>query len=426
VDAVRGAGAGSDPATPEQEEWRERAERAEQAIAACRKEMQAQSAFMATLSHEIRTPMNGIIGMTDLALTTPGVSPELHDYLSAVKSSADHLLKLINDVLDFAKIGAGKLQMEQEPFCLRSELAAVIDTMRMQARQKGLRFDDSVGAEVPQMLKGDVHRLKQVLLNLLGNAIKFTSSGSVQLAVHRRPELERTSTEWVLQFEVSDSGEGIPPDVREQIFQPFVQARASTARHFGGTGLGLSIAREIVRQMGGEIELESVAGEGSLFRFTVRLQRCTAPETAALKRDGMPESRQELDRGLNYRAFRILLVEDDPVNARLAQRLLDRWKFTYDTVVNGREAVEQAKKIAYDAILMDVEMPEMDGMEATAAIRRHEEETSAPKAVPIIAITANVSKQDEQRVKASGMTDYLSKPIRKDLLLETLQRHLSA
>jgi len=247
------------------EAWRERAGRAEMELEACRREMQAQSEFMATLSHEIRTPMNGIIGMTDLALATPGASPELRDCLGAVKSSADFLLKLINDVLDFSKIGAGKLHLEQELFCLRPELAVVIDTMRLQARQKGLRFDDLVGEEVPPVLKGDVHRLKQVLLNLLGNAVKFTSSGGVQLEVHRLPELERTDTEWVLQFEVRDSGEGIPPDQREQIFQPFVQARASTARHFGGTGLGLGIAREIVRQMGGEIEVESAPAKGSVF-----------------------------------------------------------------------------------------------------------------------------------------------------------------
>jgi PAS domain S-box-containing protein len=369
---------------------------------------QAKSDFLANMSHEIRTPMNGVIGMTDLALDTP-LSATQREYLSIVKNSALSLMVILNDILDFSKIEAGKLNIEAVEFPLGQSVEETLKTIQARAEKKGLQLRCDMAPGLPARVIGDPVRIRQVLTNLCDNAIKFTAQGQVRVLVEQRALADGHE----ILFTVQDSGIGIPADKQQGIFEAFTQADASTTRQFGGTGLGLTICARLVDLMGGRIWVESQPGQGSRFCFTVHVQAVAAPvpvpaEPVPLKT--APEAAQ---------ALKILLVEDHPINQKLATTLLRKWGHTVVLANNGQEAVELFPSAPWDLVLMDMQMPVMGGLEATRLIRAAE----APgQRTPIVAMTANAMASDRQSCLDAGMDDHLAKPFNAAVLQATLQR----
>jgi PAS domain S-box-containing protein len=411
------------------QELEKKNEELEAALATAREATQLRSRFLANMSHEIRTPMNGVLGMTDFLLTTK-LTTEQQEFAESIKSSADALLALINDILDLSKMEAGKLRLDRVPFQLGATLAEIASLFALEARMKGLAFLSNFPPDLPRVVVGDPGRLRQVLRNLLGNALKFTDRG--EIGIHAELLNEATN---VIQFRftVHDTGIGMTTDQQQRLFESFTQVDGSSTRRHGGTGVGLAISKQLVELLGGEIGVASEPGHGSRFWFTASFGKAapgeilTPPKPATLPTPPVRSIAPKLPAAPRPTVqkpvvvashLRILLAEDNEINQRITLRLLEKLGVPADAVVNGREAVQALEKRKYDLVLMDCQMPDMDGFEATAIVRSREVGTHTP----ICALTANAMEGDRERCLAAGMDDYISKPVGLEKLQKAVDR----
>jgi signal transduction histidine kinase/CheY-like chemotaxis protein len=383
----------------------------------------AKSQFLANMSHEIRTPMHGVLGMTELLLET-GLSDKQLGFARVIHSSGKNLLRIIDDILDFSRIEAGKLKMETIDFDLGQVMKGVIELFSERAHAAGLELTLEIDAAVPTQLRGDPDRLRQVFSNLIGNAIKFTPQGKVEVRVQ---EVRREADQVVLHIEVRDTGIGIEAAIQEHIFEPFRQADGSTTRRFGGTGLGLSISKQIVGLLGGRIGVHSFPGAGSVFWFEVpfalQVPKPAAPQPARheASRPTVLDAAAEQRSG-HRPAGRLLVAEDNQINQQLAQAMLAELGWECDLVENGQEAIDAVRQKRYAGILMDCQMPVMDGYTATRAIRVMEDVAGQVRRLPIIALTAHAMEGDKERCLEAGMDAYIAKPYSLQSLQQALER----
>jgi signal transduction histidine kinase/CheY-like chemotaxis protein len=373
----------------------------------------AKSQFLATMSHEIRTPMNGVIGMIELLQHTV-LTPEQSKYTKSAKSAGMELVYLLNDILDLSKIEENKFELENLAFNLRSVFSETMNFLRLQSVEKGIKLTWQIDSDVKTSLIGDASRLRQIITNLVSNAIKFTHKGSITIYIRTDKEDEHSTT---LRFLVVDSGIGIASDKIEQLFKPFTQVDSSTTRKYGGTGLGLSICKQLAELMGGNTGVESVEGEGSTFWFSAVMEKQDIEQVI------IPPKEVEIERNIAQNGTRILLAEDDPRAHEVVSEMLNIYGYHVDVVSNGKEALQMLEHNDYALILMDCMMPEMDGYEATAVIR-NQQSAVRQHGIPIIALTGNAMKEDANRCITAGMNDHLPKPLIFDDLFAMLDKWL--